>query len=239
MIPKIIHYCWFGGGELPELDRKCIESWKKYCPDYEIIEWNEKNYDVTQNRYMHEAYKAHKLGFVPDYARFDIVYQNGGIYMDTDVELVKPLDELLALSGYMGLENGNWVNGGMGFGAEKGNEVMKLLRDMYDDKTFYNTDGTMNLTPSPYYITDLLVSLGLKRENTEQAVKGITIFPTDVLSPKDYETGKIKCTNRTFSIHHYNGSWFGPWKRVKRKIIQVIGLKNFKRIARLKKIGKK
>ena len=102
MIPKIIHYCWFGGAELPEKDRKCIESWKKFCPDYQIIEWNENNYDVTKNTYMYQAYQAKKWGFVPDYARLDIIYQHGGIYLDTDVELVKNLDSLLENDAFMG-----------------------------------------------------------------------------------------------------------------------------------------
>ncbi|RKW32245.1 MAG: glycosyl transferase, partial [Lachnoanaerobaculum sp.] len=104
MIPKVIHYCWFGGKPLPKIARKCIQSWKRFCPDYEIVEWNEKNYDIHKNSYMEEAYLQKKWGFVPDFARLDIIYQNGGIYLDTDVELIRPLDELLYHRAYMGFE---------------------------------------------------------------------------------------------------------------------------------------
>ena len=103
-IPKKIHYCWFGRNPLPESAKKCIESWKKYCPEYEIIEWNEDNFDLTENRYAREAYEQKKWAFVSDYARLKIVYEQGGIYMDVDVELIKPLDELTELDGYMGFE---------------------------------------------------------------------------------------------------------------------------------------
>ena len=127
MIPKIIHYCWFGGNEIPENDKKCIESWKKYCPDYKIIRWDESNYDYKKNSYMREAYEAKKWGFVPDYARLDIIYNYGGIYLDTDVELLKSLDEILDCEGFFGFESENLVNLGLGFGAVKGNEI---IRDM-------------------------------------------------------------------------------------------------------------
>ena len=138
MIPKIIHYCWFGGESLPESAIKCINSWKKFCPDYEIIRWDESNYDVTKNVYMKEAYEAKKWGFVPDYARLDIVYNYGGIYMDTDVELLKPLDDLLGCNAYMGVEKPGIVALGLGFGAEKGNSVIGDLLEEYNDKRFIN-----------------------------------------------------------------------------------------------------
>ena len=118
MIPKKIHYCWIGGNPLPELAIKCIESWKKYCPDYEIIEWNEKNYDFRKNQFMREAYDEKKWGFVPDYARLDIIYEHGGIYLDTDVEIIKPLDSLLKEQGFAGMEQPGIVALGLGFGAE-------------------------------------------------------------------------------------------------------------------------
>ena len=130
MIPKIIHYCWFGGNEIPEHDKKCIESWKKYCPDYKIIRWDESNYDYKKNSYMREAYEAKKWGFVPDYARLDIVYEHGGIYLDTDVELVKNIDELLEHKAYMGFEvGGEFVSPGLGFGAEKNFPLFKKMME--------------------------------------------------------------------------------------------------------------
>ena len=192
MIPKIIHYCWFGGNPLPEKDQKCIDSWKKFCPDYKIIEWNESNYDLNRNKYMSDAYKEKKWGFVPDYARFDIIYNEGGFYLDTDVELVKSLDELRSNEAYMGFEGEIWINGGIGFGAEKKNQVIKSLRDMYDDKSFYKEDGEMNLTPSPYYITEFLVNKGLKRDDSMQMIDNMKVYPSEYFAAKNYDTGVIQ-----------------------------------------------
>ena len=206
MIPKKIHYCWFGGKEMPNKDKKCIESWRKYCPDYEIIEWNESNYSLDKCKYMKDAYKEKKWGFVPDFARFDIIYNEGGIYMDTDVELISSLDDLLSNSGYLGFEGGKWVNGGMGFGAEAGNKVIKELRDMYHNFSFYNEDGTLNMIPSPYYITEMLEKKGLKRDDSLQIIEDVKIYPTEYFSPKNYDTGKITITSKTLSVHHYNAS---------------------------------
>lgn len=240
MIPKVIHYCWFGGNPLPEKDKRCIESWKKYCPDYKIIEWNENNYDLNKNMYMAAAYKEKKWGFVPDYARFDIVYNEGGFYLDTDVELVKPLDELISNQAYMGFEGKVWINGGIGFGAKAKNHIIKGLRDMYDDMSFYKEDGTMNLTPSPYYITDYLESRGLKRDNSMQMIDNMKIYPTEYFASKDYDTGVIHRTENTISIHQYNASWMTPRKRLGLKVKRFIGTKNFERLIRIKqKIIKK
>lgn len=239
MIPKVIHYCWFGGNDIPEKDLKCIESWKKYCPDYEIIEWNEKNYNLGKNKYMEDAYKEKKWGFVPDYARFDIIYNHGGFYLDTDVELVKSLDELRTNKGYMGFEGGKWVNGGIGFGAEANNATIKGLRDMYDEKSFYNEDGTLNLKPSPYYITEFLENKGLKRNNKEQTVGELKIYPTDFFAAKDYETGKLHLTPNTISIHRYNSSWMTKKQKRARAIKHIIGEKKFNRLMSIKRKIKK
>ena len=127
MIPKIIHYCWFGNGPIPEKDKKCINSWKKYCSDYKIIQWNEKNYDITKNKYMNQAYQQKKWGFVPDYARLDIIYTYGGIYLDTDVEIIKSFDSLLSNRGFAGFERPDYVNLGLGFGAEAENIIIKKM----------------------------------------------------------------------------------------------------------------
>lgn len=207
MIPKVIHYCWFGGNLLPDEYKKYIDSWKKLCPDYEIREWNESNYDVSKNKYMFDAYHEKKWGFVPDYARFDIIYENGGFYLDTDVELLKSLDELVDLNGYLGFETAEYVNGGLGFGAEKGNGLIKELRDMYDDISFYNDDSTLNLTPSPHYITECLKKHGLSQNNMKQIIENVMIFPSDYFAPKDYFTGEITLTVNTISIHQFSASW--------------------------------
>ena len=210
-IPKIIHYCWVGGNPKPKSVLYCIESWKKFCPDYEIKEWNETNYDFTKNQYMKEAYDEKKWGFVPDYARLDIVYNHGGIYLDTDVEIVKSFDGLLSNKAFAGFEksdDGTWfVNCGQGFGAEPKNPSIKFIRDFYEEKSFYNEDGSLNLLPSPHYTTDSLVALGMVRNNTKQELKDITIYTADVLCPKSMATGKIEKTKNTYSIHHFTASW--------------------------------
>lgn len=210
-IPKIIHYCWVGGKPKPQSVLYCIESWKRFCPDYEIREWNETNYDFSKNEYMRQAYEAKKWGFVPDYARLDIIYTYGGIYFDTDVELLRNLDSLLDQEGFMGFENTGdgefFVNCGHGFGAVSHNEVIRQTRDLYDHVSFINEDGTPNLLASPYYTTQSLRKIGLKQTNQDQQLPGMTIYASDVFCPKNFRTGKIKRTSRTVSIHHFTASW--------------------------------
>lgn len=236
MIPKKIHYCWFGKGPLPDKDKRCIESWKKLCPDYEIIEWNEDNYDLNSNEYMYAAYKEKKWGFVSDYARFDIIYREGGFYLDTDVELVNSLDELRTNHGYMGFEGKIWINSGIGFGAEAGNKTIKELRDMYKSISFYNADGSLNLKPCPYYITEYLTNIGLVRNDSFQSVGELKIYPTEYFAAKDYETGIINTTERTISIHHYNASWQTQKKKRVQKLRRIIGVDNFNKLVNLKNI---
>jgi len=207
MIPKIIHYCWFGGNPLPELAVRCIESWKKFCPDYEIKEWNENNYDISKNQYTYQAYKAKKWGFVPDYIRNDLIYTYGGFYFDTDVEIIKPLDSLLEYNGIMGFESKKVVNGGNIVAGVKGLEVFKELRDIYDGMSFYNSDGTLNLTPSPKFNTEILIKHGLNPNNTLQTVSNVTVFPTEYFCPKDLKTMQLNITENSYTIHHYDGSW--------------------------------
>lgn len=211
MIPKIIHYCWVGNAPKPQSVLYCIESWKKNCPDYEIREWNESNYDFTKNLYMRQAYEAKKWGFVPDYARLDIIYQFGGIYLDTDVEIIKSFDELLDQKAFMGFENTGdgefFVNCGQGFGAEAHHEIIGVARDLYDHVQFLNEDGTYNLLPSPHYTTQTLKKYGLIQENKDQDIPGMLVYASDVLCPKNFRTGEIYKTARTISIHHFSASW--------------------------------
>lgn len=207
MIPKKIHYCWVGGNPLPDLAKKCIESWKKYCPDYEIIEWNESNYDFSKNQYMKGAYDAKKWGFVPDYARLDIIYHEGGFYFDTDVELLKPLDDLLKEKVVCGMEKPGRVALGLGFGAEKGSIDIFNMREIYNDKVFVNDYLFLSQYTDPFYITDYLKTKGLKNTNEIQQVGNTKILPTDYLCPKDIVTGIETITDNTISIHHYDGTW--------------------------------
>ncbi len=207
MIPKIIHYCWFGGNPLPERDQKCIESWTKYCPNYKIMLWDESNYDVTKNKYMHQAYQEKKWGFVPDFARLDIIYNYGGIYLDTDVEIVRNLDELLREKAFMGFEDHKFINPGLGFGAEPKHSGIGELLKIYDFRLFRLGDGTLDTTPSPQLNTEMLVAHGAVMNDQKQNIMGITLYPTEYFCPKSYETGKLVLTDNTFSIHHFNASW--------------------------------
>ncbi len=210
MIPKKIHYCWVGGAPLPESAKKCIKSWRKYCPDYEIVEWNESNYDFTSVPYMKEAYEAKKWGFVPDYARLDIIYKNGGIYLDTDVEIVRSFDPLLQLHGFAGFQDETQINFGQGFGAEAGNPVIKELMESYRDLRFIKENGEADLTPSPRLNTDALAErCGLIPEACQQELGQFSVFPPEFFCPKSFSDGVIRKTKNTYSIHHFDASWFG------------------------------
>lgn len=210
MIPKTIHYCWFGGNPLPELAKKCIKSWKKYCPDYRIVEWNESNFDLSAAPlYVRQAYEAKKWAFVSDYARLQIVFAQGGIYFDTDVELVKSPEALLAYSAYFGFEDEVHVNTGLGFGAEQGCPILADMLADYQNIPFVLEDGSFDLTPCPVRNTEALVRHGLVCDNSRQLLPGnVAVFPTDWFRPLDYLTGVLKKTENTVSIHRYASSWY-------------------------------
>ena len=202
-IPKKIHYCWFGGHPIPEKYTNWMSSWRKYCPDYEIIEWNERNYDVSKSTFMLESYKAQKWGFVTDYVRLDVIYNHGGIYLDTDVELIKPLDELLFQDAFSGVEANNLVASGLGFGAIKGHKMIYELLNYYTDKHFdsYNTSAV------PVATKNIYKKHGYIENGEYQVINGMTIYPEKVLAGKDQYTGIIAPTEHTFAIHHYDASW--------------------------------
>lgn len=206
-IPKVIHYCWFGKKQIPEEYQKCIDSWKKYCPDYEIIKWDESNYDVSKNRYMKEAYDKEQWGFVPDYARLDIVYNYGGLYFDTDIEIVKSFDKLLTEKAFFGFHNYIEINPGLGFGAQKGHLFIKELRDVYYAKSFVRKDGSIDNRTCISYSQHIFKSKGFKFDNTLQRIDDITVFPTEVLNP----TGALGINDlfceHTFSFNHSARSW--------------------------------
>lgn len=206
-IPKCIHYCWFGRNEMPKKFCENIETWKKYCPDYEIVRWDEDNYDISKNRYMMQAYEAGKWGFVPDYARLDIIYRNGGIYLDTDVELLKPLDSLLQFELFCGFEMSGYVALGLGFGAVKNHEIIKDMLEEYEKVDFLLPNGEMNLVASPIYQTRVLERYGLIKNGETQAKKNFIALSSEYLSPIDaYGIGQP--TINSFSIHQYAATWF-------------------------------
>lgn len=206
-IPRVINYFWFGKGEIPSLERKCIESWYKYCPNYEIKLWNEDNYDINKIRYTKEAYDSKKWAFVTDYARLDILYNYGGVCLDADVELIKNIDDLLTDEAFSCFQDTGRVNLGLGVGAIKNNKVIKLFLDDYLDRGFINSDKTYNLTTCPIYQTNILLKYGLKQDNNEQVIENMRIYPSEVLSPKNSLTGIMNITGNTYSIHHYTWSW--------------------------------
>ena len=208
MIPKIIHYCWFGKNPLSDLAKKCIDSWKKYCPDYEIIEWNEENFDINSNVYVKEAYESKKWAFVTDYVRLYALDKCGGIYMDTDVELLKCIDSFLENEAFSGFETSESIPTAI-MGSVKSGEWIKYLLSYYDDKHFIKPDGTLDVTTNVTTITNMTVEkYGVKLDNAYQEVRNVlTLYPRDYFCPKDYHTGLINLTDNTICIHHFNASW--------------------------------
>ena len=229
-IPKVIHYCWFGNGAMPKMAQKCIKSWKKHCPDYEIVCWNEDNFDLSQNRYVREAYEAKEWAFVSDYARLKIIYENGGIYLDTDVELLKPLDKLLEHNGFMGFDEKGIVATGLGFGAEKGNDIVGAFLKDYDDLPFILPDGTPDRTPCPDRNTATLKRLGMDVQNTSQTFMGTVFLPEEYLCPMNYYTGKKKITKNTISIHHYAASWTSKVTKTTTFVKRIVGVKMYDKL---------
>lgn len=221
LIPKKIHYCWFSGKPIPQELRQCIDSWRRFCPDYEIIRWDEKNYDVSKNQYMEQAYAHRKWGYIPDYARLDILYQYGGIYLDTDVELLGSLDALLYQPAFCSTEKWGIVNMGIS-GAQPGNLVIRRMLDNRQGMSFLHPDGTENLISSGVSDTLPLVSLGLLPNGETQSIAQgeMTVYAPEFFQPFDYISGETHITDHTFSIHHFSGTWLGAQAMDARKRTQ-------------------
>lgn len=229
-IPKVIYYCWFGRGKLPNLAEKCIKSWKKYCPDYKIVCLDEDNFDISQNKYAKEAYEAGKWAFVSDYARLKVLYDNGGIYLDTDVELIRSLDNLIKESGYMGFDDNGVLSTGLGFACEKQNELVGALLKDYDDISFILPDGGYDLTPCPVRNTNTLIRLGMDTDDKNQVFMGIKMLPEDYLCPVKYYTGKKKITKNTYSIHHFCASWISPTAKRTLFLKRILSVKLYNKL---------
>lgn len=217
MIPKKIHYCWFGRGEKPKLAKKCIASWKKYCPDYEIIEWNEDNFDIDTNAYTRMCYDQKKYAFLTDYVRLIVVQKYGGIYFDTDVEVVRNFDDLLDCSAFFGFETEEYINTGLGFGAEKENEIVGQMIREYD----HLLDGKNGMIGCPTLNTEALLKFGLIQSGEKQRIGKAVVYPTDFFNPMDSATGKLNKTENTYSIHWYSMSWLPKNMQIKSKITRV------------------
>lgn len=229
MASKIIHYCWFGGKPLPKTALKCIHSWEKHLPDYEIIRWDESNFNVNIIPYVKEAYNAGKFAFVSDYARFWILYHYGGVYFDTDVEVLKPIDDIIEVGNFLGVEQQNLklitVNPGLGFVAEKNNILLKELMEIYHTSHFVLEDGTLCMKNIVEITTELLRGKGLKNTTDIQQCCGFTIYPKDYFCPIDYDTRELKITDNTRTIHHYAESWVPKSTRLKNTIGRILGVK--------------
>ena len=207
MIPKVIHYCWFGGGPLNELSEKCMASWKKLCPDYEIVRWDESNYDVTKTKYMRQAYEAKKWAFVSDCARLDIIYKHGGIYLDTDIELLQPLDRLLDRKGFLGIEGTKMINTGLGMGGEAGVELFRVLRDEYDTMDFQLPDGKLRMEPCTYIQTEVLKRRGYIPKDQAQQIDGVDILPSSVLVSGAWQYKAARTSKSAVAFHHGARTW--------------------------------
>ena len=217
MIPKKIHYCWFGGAPLPAQAEKCIASWRKFCPDFELIRWDESNFDLNENSYVRYCYDNKKWAFLTDYIRLAVVLRHGGVYFDTDVELLKPLDPLLGYGAFYSFENADMVNTGQGFGAEAGHPTVAAMAAEYE-KLCPDGQGNFALAACPALNTRALLALGLRPDGSKQTVAGAVILPVDYMNPYDEPTGRLKKTENTLSIHWYSKSWISPGLRLRSKL---------------------
>ncbi len=218
MIPKKIHYCWFGRGEKPKLAQKCIASWKKQMPDYEIIEWNEDNFDVNMNAYTKMCYESKKYAFLTDYVRLFVIHEHGGIYFDTDVEAIRSFDDLLSYPAFFGFEESQYINTGEGFGAEAGNSLVLQMMDEYTPLL----DGKHGVIGCPRLNTDALLRSGLQLSGEKQILSDAVILPADYLNPFDNPTGIQTKTKNTYSIHWYGKSWLSWDVRIRSSLMRPV-----------------
>ena len=244
MIPRIIHYCWFGRNQKPKLAEKCIKSWKKYCSDYQVIEWTEDNFDVSKApQYVQDAYHAKKWAFVSDYVRFVALVEYGGIYLDTDVELLQSLDPFLKHEASTGTEDGTYISAGV-MGCEKGYPLFKQFQEYYNTLSFYNEDGSENITTVVVMLTEWFKAKGYRSENIIQEVQGLTVYPSEFFYPLSNVDGVMRKTKNTVSIHWFAGSWVPKDKKKKYKkrrlknrikpwIVSVVGNERFERMKEL------
>lgn len=228
-IPKVIHYCWFGGNPLPKLAEKCIASWRSYFPDYEIKEWNESNFDVNMIRYTSEAYKNGKYAFVSDFARFWILYQYGGLYFDTDVEVIRSMDDIVESGPFMGCEKdanetGRYpdVNPGVGLGMSRGHPIIKELLEAYKKLSFTEENITGNYKTVVDYTSELLAKHGLTDADGIQVVESIRIYPKEYFNPLEH-INQLHITDNTRSIHYFAGTWVSRKDKLKKRFVMLLG----------------
>lgn len=234
MIPKKIHYCWFGRNPLPPLAVKCIESWKKYLPDYEIIEWNEDTFDVSMYQFTKEAYENKKYAFVSDVCRLYVLKQYGGIYMDTDVEVIKNLDDFLNHNAFSGFENIDLIPTGI-MASEKAGAWITDMLDYYNNRSFILLNGSLDIKANTLIISELMSEKGILLNNSYQEISNyVTFYPKEYFCPKNYLTEKIELTENSFCIHHFASSWYPTHRKILKKTkklsINLFGYENVKDI---------
>lgn len=237
-IPKIIHYCWFGKNEKPNIVKKCIETWRNILSDYQIIEWNEESFDVNSNNFVREAYESGKFAFVSDYVRVYALYNYGGIYLDTDVEVYKPFSEdILSNESFWGFEEKNYIATST-IGARKGNSLIKNFLESYDNKKFIKKNGEFDTLTNVAIVTEIIKKLGVNLDGSYQRIdQVITIYPQEYFSPYDYINCYSKKTDNTYTEHHFYKSWLPFKERIKGKFKRVIAkLIGGERIARVRKV---
>lgn len=209
LIPKTIHYCWFSGNPIPPELQKCIDSWKEKCPDFDIVRWDESNYDVKKNTYTRQAYEAKKWGFIPDIARLEILYECGGFYLDTDVEVLKSLEPLRYQPGFCAREEWGHVNFGGGSGCVRHSDMVKEILDFRKEIPFVQKDGSLNVEASGYFETTPLLKRGLHICNETEIVGNMAVYASEFFHPYNYSSGTENITSNTFSIHYFSGGWLG------------------------------
>lgn len=227
-IPKIVHYCWFGRAEKPRRVKDCILSWKQYLPDYTFMEWNEGNFDVNELLYTEQAYSLKKYAFVSDVARVKALYQYGGIYMDTDVEVIKSFNDILSHRVVMGIEEGNFVATSF-IAAEKRHSLIFEFMNLYEEINFIDNNGNIIPGTNVTKLTEILKKKGFEQKNKYQELEGgICIYPKEYFSPYDYINCYMAMTENTYCVHYFYVSWM-PWKirlkkMIKRRLVNIIGI---------------
>lgn len=235
MIPKTIHYCWFGQGEMPQLAVDCIASWHRYMPDWEYQLWCEDNFDINSNFYIREAYESGKYAFVSDYVRLWALERNGGLYFDVDFEVYKPFDDLLQYHAFAGFESSKYLPVMMGVCASEPHGIwVREMLSVYEDMHFLRPDGKPDITTSVQRLTALMVAGGLCQDGTEQDYKDLHVFPVDYFSPR-HTTGEYVRTENTYCEHKGLGSWDTTSDGWKRCLLNVIGQRNMTRLIKLKR----
>lgn len=237
MIPKTINYFWFGYGKKDKIFYKCLKSWKKYLPDFEIIEWNEKNFDINCNNYVKEAYENKKWAFISDYARLKILYEYGGIYFDTDVEIIKKFPNSILETGYFAKERDDYISTGLGFAVYPHNKAIKVMMNDYENINFIN--GTMDLTPCPVRNTESLIKAGYIIDKNCFPLDEVPVFDRNYFCGRDvYNAGASIVSDKTITVHHYNASWQTPKMKIQsipyNIALMILGRKNYDKLRKWK-----